>query len=178
MPPGSWETHPDLRKLRRETDREFREEAAAEEADAAQLLLRNRTLADAAFESMVRSDEVTLAAGGREWSGRLVEAAGDLTVVDTGSQHVSISLSALRWLRIDARGRGDGHRSGGSVGSLRAQLGVLEMDAESVEIVTTEGGLVEGRVRAVGRDHLDVIGVTGLTWMVALSAVAAVVVRR
>ena len=178
MSPGSWETHPDLRKLRRETDREFREEAAAEEADATQLLLRSRTLANAAFESMVRGDEVTLAAGGKEWGGRLVEAAGDLAVVDTGSHQVCISLPALRWLRIDARGRGDGRRSSGTVGSLRAQLGVYEMDAERVEIVTAEGGSVEGRVRAVGRDHVDLMGPTGLHWLVALNAVAAVVVRQ
>ena len=177
MSPGSWETHPDLRKLRRETDREFREEAAAEEADAAQLLARSRTLADAAFESMARGDEVTLAAGGREWGGRLVEATGDLAVVENGSQRVSLNLSAVRWLRIDMRGRGDGHR-GGESGSLRAQLGVFEMDVERVEVVTIDGGSVEGRVRAVGRDHVDLIGVTGVPWMVALQAVAAVVVRR
>jgi hypothetical protein len=177
MTPGSWETHPDLRKLRRETDREFREEAAAEEADATQLLARSRSLAEAAFESMVRGDAVTLAAGGREWGGRLVEAAGDLAVVESGSQRVCLNLSAVRWLRIDAKGRGDGHRSGGSVGSLRAQLGVFEMEAERVEVVTIDGGSVEGRVRAVGRDHVDLIGVTGLPWMVALQAVAAVLVR-
>ncbi len=135
-------------------------------------------LANAAFESMVRGDEVTLAAGGKEWGGRLVEAAGDLAVVDTGSHQVCISLPALRWLRIDARGRGDGRRSSGNVGSLRAQLGVYEMDAERVEIVTAEGGSVVGRVRAVGRDHVDLMGPTGLHWMVALNAVAAVVVRQ
>ena len=178
MSPGSWETHPDLRKLRRETDREFREEAAAEEADATQLLLRSRTLANAAFESMVRGDEVTLAAGGREWGGRLVEAAGDLAVIDTGSHRVCVSLPALSWLRIDRRGPGDGQRSSGAVGSLRAQLGVFEIEAESVEMVTTDGGSVEGRVRAVGRDHVDLVGSTGVHWMVALGAVAAVAVRR
>ena len=163
MSPGSWETHPDLRKLRRETDREFREEAAAEEADATQLLLRSRTLANAAFESMVRGDEVTLAAGGREWGGRLLEAAGDLAVIDTGSHRVCVSLPALSWLRWTVGGVGTGNVAAGQSDQLRPNSGCSRSTPRALRSWPNPGGSVQGRVRAVGRDHVDLVGSTGVT---------------
>jgi hypothetical protein len=175
---GSWETHPDLRRLRRATDLEFREEAAAEEQDAAQALLRRRALGDAAFESMVRGDEVTVAAGGREFIGRLVEATGDLISVETTSLLAHLTLTAVRWLRIDRRGDGTGERGGGEAGSLRARLGIHEMSGEPVEVLTTAEEAIRGRIRGVGRDHLSLVGAGGIEWLVPLPAVAGVMERR
>ena len=167
MPPGSWETHPDLRKLGgRPIGSSVK---SCREADAAQLLLRERTPGRGRIRVHGAGDEVTLAAGGRGsgaggWSRPRVTWPWSTGAPDGYPQLVSSALVAYRRERT-----GDGHRSGESVGSLRAQLGCTEMDAERVEVVTIEG-LVEGRVRAVGRDHLDLIGFTGLPWMVALQA--------
>lgn len=165
----------ELADIGRSGAREWALEMAAWETDAEVLRLRRRSIVNVLWEAMQRGDRVTLTLGRHSFTGKLEAARGDLAMVTTPELDVAINLSHVDAAHIE-RGAG-GVVGDRTFGSLRAYLGMLEVDGVSVRILG-RGVDVQGRVVVVAEDHLWVEPDSGGESAIAIDALAAIVVNR
>jgi hypothetical protein len=147
---------------------------AAWESDAEMLRLRQRHLGNVLWEAMQRGDRVTATAGRHSFTGTLAAVRGDLAVLETPDVSAALHIPALDAVQFERTGGGvAGDRT---YGSLRAYLGMLEVEAERVRIVghTID---VTGRVVVAADDHV-LLAASGGETVVAISAIVAVVTAR
>jgi len=171
---GSDPTGGELADVARSGAREWQLEMAAWETDAEVLRLRRRTMVNVLWESMQRGDRVTLTLGEHSFTGTLAAALADFALLTTPELDVAVNLGNLGAIHIErASGGVVGDRT---FGSLRAFLGMLEVDGREVRVLGREID-VQGRVQVVADDHL-LLQTTDGESAVALAALAAVVVNR
>lgn len=174
--PGGYGEDPtggDLADVARAGARQWYHEMAAWESAAELLRLRQRHLGNVLWEAMQRGDEVTVTAGRHTLTGFLSAARGDLAILDMPDVMAALHVPALDAVHVEKGGVGvSGDRS---YGSLRAFLGMLEVEAASVRIVGRDLD-VTGRLTAVADDHVLVIPPGGGETAVAIAAIVAVIV--
>jgi hypothetical protein len=175
---SDWRDEPALRELsavlRESVGEEFRAEAEETERLAAVAARRGRTLLDVAAELRSRGDRVAVVAGGRTFLGQVVYVGSDLLRLRLASgDPVDVNVSVPLTVSVVEQSRSCGVAAGTGPATLRARLLELEIDRAIVEVVTTEGTAVRGRVDAVGRDHLLVRTDDGEVF-VSTAAIAAV----
>lgn len=169
---GTDPTEGDLADVARSGAREWQLEMAAWETDAETLRLRRRSLVNVLWEGMQRGDRATLTAGGHSFTGTLEAARGDLAILTTPELMVAVNLVRLDAVHLERTAGGvSGDRT---FGSLRAYLGMLEVEGLEVRILG-RGVDVRGRIVVVAEDHVLVSPPGGGDTAVAMSAVAAIV---
>lgn len=178
-PFAEWSRDPDLAAAGAAYRAELRAEAAEYEAVAARDRLRDRTLADAAGELLVRGDLVAVAVPGRSFTGTLTHVAGDLACLRTpAGEDVDVCLSGIVALRVVEAVPAGGCSRGPGPSSFIARLAEHEAAGGVVEIGTrAHADGVVGRIEAVGIDHLVVTDADGSRWFVATRGVDYVVPR-
>lgn len=160
--------------LSRRVEREMRAHLADAEREAAQLAARRRTLADITRRAVERGDLITVSVGGRAVTGTGIYARRDLLTVATTQALVEVNVGAIEWIRVDRAGVSGGRTSPDEAESFEARLRLLELGAETIELLGCHGRLrVRGKLSAVGRDHVAVTASDGKVWYTPLSQVAA-----
>lgn len=169
---GDDPTGGDLADVARAGAREWQHEMAAWESDAEMLRLRQRHLGNLLWEAMQRGDRVTATAGRHSFTGALTAVRGDLAVLETPDVVAALHIPALDAVQLERAGGGvTGDRR---YGSLRAYLGMLEVEAELVRIVGRDID-VTGRVVVAADDHVLLASPAGGETAVAIPAIVAVV---
>jgi hypothetical protein len=152
--------------------REWQQEMAAWEGDAELLRLRQRTVGNVLWEAMQRGDRVTAAVGRHTFTGMLAAARGDLAILETPDMMVALHVGALDTVHLERSGGGvTGDRT---YGSLRAYLGMLEVEAAEARIVGRDLD-VSGRVIVAADDHVLLATPGGGETAVGIPAIGAVV---
>ena len=168
---GDDPTGGDLTDVARAGAREWQQEMAAWESDAEMLRLRQRHLGNVLWEAMQRGDRVTATAGGHSFTGTLTAVRGDLAVLETPDVTAALHIPALDAVQLEHSGGGvAGDRT---YGSLRAYLGMLEVEARQVRIVGRTID-VTGRVVVAADDHVLLAPAAGGETAVAIAAIVAV----
>ncbi|HEX2029220.1 MAG TPA: hypothetical protein VHF25_14595 [Nitriliruptorales bacterium] len=172
---GDWRDDPQLRdvgrELRHRLGDELRRDAEDAERDAARALARARTLGDLAAHLRDRGDEVALTVAGDVLTGTVTAASGDHLQLRTPRALVDVPLGQPLALQVTVRARSGGAQRRGA-GGFRARLLELELDGDEVQVRTSVlGGLQRGRIAAVGRDHLALVGPDGVERYITLEAV-------
>lgn len=175
MPDGLPDVDADLARMMRAEQRELQEVA---EAETENIERAGRGLDEVALEYMHRGDLVRIAVGPTVWSGEVVHVGRSLlSLRTTGGAEVDIGLDRLTTLRVVSRSSAGGR----SVltrdpASLAARLRDLQRTGEWVEL---GGALVDppiqGTVRTVAREHVEVEGHDGAEWVLALGALDYVI---
>jgi hypothetical protein len=174
-----WSDHPDLEGVARHGRGELRQEAEEVESDAEHLRRRGRSLVDVCFEWMCRGDLVTIGVGDVEYQGRLEAAINDLVVVTTPGLRVAVAAAAIRFVRSDRPGAGEGTTGDRSITSFQALLGSYEVERRPVRVHDAAGSFdVSGIVLATTPDHVNLQSPGGQEWILARGAIACVLEQR
>ncbi len=158
-----WSDHPDLEGVARTGHGDLVADAAEAEADTEHLRKRRRSLIDVCFEWMSRGDQVTVAAAGLQYTGRLSAALNDLLVLETDHQVVAVNTSAVEFVRSEGHARVAGTSGERTAGSFRAYLGRHEVNGAPVRLIGTTFDVV-GVVAACTDDHVLVCDEHDVEW--------------
>jgi len=157
----------------------LRSEAEESEADAAKLAARRRQLSDVAFDAMTHGDMVAVTSADRTYVGTVQYAHGDLASLETAGGLIDANLAGPLHLVIRQRAHSEGLDRATGAGSFKARLSEYELTGEVVEVVGPPAGVfLQGRIAAVGRDHIALTSADGESAFVPLSAIAFVVRHR
>lgn len=163
----------------RRIDETFRDDAEEAEYDADRLRLRDRSLADVAFDVMSRGDLLRVGTVGHNFAGTVVYVHGDLVSLAADELEVDVNLTGPVHLEILRPAHTDGVGHGRGTGSFRARLSEIESTSEIVEIIAPEvGANVLGRIEAVAEDHVMIVDPDAGHWFVPTQRIAAVIRHR
>ncbi len=124
------------------------------------------------WEAMQRGDRVSLTVGEHVFAGDLLAARGDLVIVEVGDASVAVNVAAIDIVSLQRHGGGtSGDRT---YGSLRAYLGMLEVEGTPARFVGDRFD-IRGRIVAVAADHV-LVAVPGGEQAVPLAALGAAIV--
>lgn len=164
------------RMLREGAGRELRAEAAEDEELTEVQRRRHRDLAGVARAAMHHGDRVTAMVAGLHLGHPVVAVGTDYLVMDTGDGLIDVRLEAAV-LSVESRAVGGSSAAPEAV-TFRARLAEHEQTGAPVEVVTTDGRRIGGRIEVAAIDHLVVTDGTGLTSYVPTARVAVVFSRR
>jgi len=164
------------RSLRQGAGRELRDEAAVDEQLTRLQRLRRRDLAEAIRAAMHRGDTVTVAAGGLTLSHPLTAVGADYLTMDDGENLIDIALGHALVTTSPSREGGSAGRAA-SV-TLRARLGEHEQREAILDIVTSAGASIRGRIEVVATDHVVMADGSGPEIYISTSQIAVVFSRR
>jgi hypothetical protein len=167
-------------ELRELVGGEFRRNAEDDEAAAEHIRLRNRGLADVAFELLSRGDTLQINMGSERFVGVLVHAQGTLATLETqDGDHVHVNLAGPVALRVTRRATSGGRgREELGPDSFVARLRQLQMDGGMLIVgLPGLGESLRCTIDAVADDHLMVTDLTEQTWFLPYREIATVTVR-
>lgn len=164
------------RSLRQGAGREMREEAAVDEQLTELARLRRRDLATAVRAAMHRGDTVTVETAGLTLGHPVVAVGTDYLTMDDGEALIDVALS-------DALVTTMASRRGGSAGkaasvTMRARLAEHEQSGALVDVITSAGTSIRGRIKVVATDHVVVADGSGRDTYLPTSRIAVVFSRR
>jgi len=172
--PGGYGDDPtggELADVARAGAREWQREMAVWESDAEMLRLRQRSIANLLWEAMQRGDRVTVTAGSHTLTGTLAAVRGDLALLETPDLVAALNIAAVDTVQLErAVGGATGDRT---YGSLRAYLGMLEVEQAQVRVIGRDVD-VTGRMVVVAGDHMLLVSPGGAETAITITAIAAV----
>lgn len=136
----------------------------AEEAgrEAARLQMRSRHLGDVVRELMTRGDLVTVTVGDRSFTGRVLQAAGDLMTLLTADDVVDVNLPLASVIAILERARAGGRSRTEGPGSFRGRLLELEgVWGVEVGILGSAPAVLKATIKVAAQDHLLLVDAAG-----------------
>lgn len=164
------------RELRERIGGEMRRAAEEGEYDARKAALRGRDLGLVAYEWMTRGDVVACHFGETVITGVVTHARADLVTIQTGGGMIAdINLAKAPAFKV-ASTPAPGGRGVDPIGApgFRARLLEIEMAAAEVELWAIDTvGQIRGRIEAVAKDHVMLVGADA-TWYVPIASIDAV----
>lgn len=152
-------------------EREARREQTEMEADAYQLHLASRTMAEVAWAAMQQGDRIRLSWPGGAVVGVPSAAVGDLIVVSTESGAAGVNTAVVSAIEVADRGFGRGSAGDRTVESFVALCRMVE--GRPIRAHMVGGRSVEGTLVATAKDHL-LVGTSDGNVALARNQVAAV----
>ncbi len=141
------------------------------EAQSRTLAARGSTLVEALAVSVQRGDMVSVVAGAGQFTGLAKYARGDLLSIEGQAALIECNLAAVDEIVVDTRAARPGSSVVHEAESFAARLGLIELSAEQVELVSIGGTKVRGSITAVGRDHVVIQTVSGHDSYVSLARI-------
>jgi hypothetical protein len=159
-------------ELRQGAGREWSEEAAEDERMTEKLRERRIELSARMREFVARGQRVRADANSLSFTGTVVFAGTDYSVIDRDDDEVAVMLMSATWT-LEPGGR-PGHHQTGTPISFKAHLAQLESSGEDVRILVGDGRQLTGSVTTLAQDSIvmDCDGAEVLIPLVAVIAVA------
>lgn len=169
---GEGDPDPNLEsELRQGAGREWSAEAAEDERLTEKLRERRMELSGRMRELVSTGQRVRAEAGSQSFTGTIVFAGTDYTVIDRDDEEVAVRLVSATWT-LEPGGR-SGHHQTGAPMSFKAHLSQLEASGEDVRILVADGRPITGSVTTVAQDSI-VFDRDGAEVLIPLAAVIAV----
>ena len=139
-------------ELRQGAGREWSEEAAEDERMTEKLRERRMELSGRMREFVARGQRVRAVVGSLNFSGTVVFAGTDYSVIDRDDDEVAVRLTSATWTLEP--GGGGGHHQTGNPMSFKAHLAQLESSGEDVRFLFGDGRQMTGSVATVAQDSI------------------------
>lgn len=149
------------RELREKVAGEFRRTAEEDEHAARKSTLRKRDMSHVAYELLSRGDSIRVTIGSTTIRGVVTHARGNLaTVTAADGREAHINLAGPIAIEVAERSTAGGRgREQYGPESFIARLRELELNEARVEVISmSDGDPPNGRIEAVGSDHVMLVG--------------------
>jgi len=154
---------------------EIRREMELAEEQGRTLAARQATLREVLALCVQRGDRLVVTCGAVHYRGIARHVRDDLMSLEGTAALIECQLSVIDEIGMDDETPAAGSSIVREAESFRARMGLVELAGETVEVVTAGGTRVGGRIEAVARDHLVLIGPRAHRSLVPLGRVAFVV---
>lgn len=155
--------------------REVRAEAEENESLTELQRRRHQDLADVARAAMHRGDKLTLVVGGLTLAHPVAAVGADYLTMETGDGTIDVRLDAAV-LTIEPRTSGGKSARPGST-TFRARLAEHEAGGAWLEVVTSDGQRIAGRIVVAATDHIALTDDSGAVSCVPVAATTVIFSR-